>query len=75
MVKNNQILVRDDVLHMLVDGIHNIAGDDNYESFHPILKSNYHDRDNASELAFDTKVHDYSNNNFIVDIVFDMSRV
>ena len=75
MVKNNQVKVCDDVLCILVSDIYSTAGDVDYESFYITMKSNYHDCDDARELAFDTKVHNYGNNNFIVDIVCDISCV
>ena len=62
MVKNKQVQICDDVLCMLVGGIHSTANDGDY-------------CDDTRELAFDTKVHDYNNNNSIVNIVCDMSRV
>ena len=63
MVKNNQVQVCDDVLHMVVDGIYSTAGDVDYESFHIALQSNYHRCDDAHELAFDTKHETARNNN------------
>ena len=43
MVKNNQVHVCDNVLHMLDDGIYNTSRDVDYKPFHIIPESNYHD--------------------------------
>ena len=56
MVKNNQVQVCDEFLHVLVEDIYSTAGD-------IVLKPNYHDCDDACELAFDTKHKTARDNN------------
>ena len=58
MVKNNQVQVCDDVLHMLFS----TARDVDNESFHIIWKSNHHDRELAFNTDHDT-AHDNTDNN------------
>ena len=65
LFENNQDQVCDDVIPIIVDGIHNTDGDGNYESFHPILKPNsldrdYFDRDNDLELVCANCFEDYN---------------
>ena len=49
--------------YMLVNGIYSTGGDVDCESFHIVLKSNYHDWDDAQELAFVTKYKTSHDNN------------
>ena len=46
-----------------MSGIYSTVGDVDYESFHIALKSKYHGRDDAHELAFDTKHKTARDNN------------
>ena len=63
MVKDNQVQVCDDDLHMLIDGTYNTAGDIDYELFHIALKSNYHGWNDVRELVFDTNYKTARDNN------------
>ena len=65
MVENNQVEVYDDVILIIVDGIHNTDCDGDYESSHHILQSNsldcdHFDLDNDRELAYSNCFEDYS---------------
>ena len=62
-VKDNQVQVCDDDLHMLVDGTYSTVGDINNESFYIARKYNYHGHDDACEPAFDTKHKTVRDNN------------
>ena len=60
MIENNQGEVYDDIIPMIVDGIHDTNCDGDYESFHHILKSNSLDRDRFEfdsdrELAYSNR--------------------
>ena len=60
MVRNNQVQVCDDVIPMIVDGIHNIDGDGDYALFHPILNPNSLDCGNDRKLAYANCFEDYN---------------
>ena len=44
MVENNQVQVCDDILSMIVAGVHDTDSDAEYESIHLVIKSNSFDR-------------------------------